>query len=130
MFDFPMVSKSYSKLLQNTPSSVLDNIYKSSLEYLVYNLFKINIINLIKTKVSLVKNFHLSPSEIDRMMMWEYEYFIDAVNDNIKEENARAEDEKGNFDTSKYSPDRMMRSAQAKMPNMSNMKMPSMPKFG
>lgn len=125
-----MVSKSYSKLLQNTPSSVLDNIYKSSLEYLVYNLFKINIINLIKTKVSLVKNFHLSPSEIDRMMMWEYEYFIDAVNDNIKEENARAEDEKGNFDTSKYSPDRMMKSAQAKMPNMSNMKMPSMPKFG
>ena len=125
-----MVSKSYSKLLQNTPSSVLDNIYKSSLEYLVYNLFKINIINLIKTKVSLVKNFHLSPSEIDRMMMWEYEYFIDAVNDNIKEENARAEDEKGNFDTSKYSPDRMMKSAQAKMPNISNMKMPSMPNFG
>lgn len=78
----------------------------------------------------MVKNFHLSPSEIDRMMMWEYEYFIDAVNDNIKEENARAEDEKGNFDTSKYSPDRMMKSAQAKMPNMSNMKMPSMPKFG
>ena len=60
---------------------------------LVFLLFRINLIQLIKNKASLSKHFHLQPSEIDRMQYWEYEAFMKEVNEMITEENKQTEDQ-------------------------------------
>ena len=72
--------------------------------------------------MSLAKHYHIQPSEIDKMAFWEYETFLDAVNQDIKEENKRNEKEQGNYGN--MNPGSLMRQAQRSMP-----KMPSMPKM-
>lgn len=106
---------------------VLDN----TIEFLAWALFRIDIIRLIKSKVSLAKNFHIQPSEIDKMPYWEYEYFIDAVNDNIKEENEASEKQEDAY-KSKYNANKIMSNAKSSMPKMpssSSYRAPSMPKM-
>ena len=81
-------------------------------------------IQLIKSKAILAKEFHIQPSEIDIMPMWEYEYFIRFINEAVKEENDRQQSEMSKYNVNDYK----------KMTNSSNMnkmaqtpKMPSMP---
>lgn len=84
------------------------------LEFSVIKLFIINLIQLIKNKVALSKNFYIAPSEIDKMYYWEYEYMLEEVNDTIKKENERNEKEQskyGNMSTSS-----LMRDAKSALP--------------
>ena len=107
---------------------VLDNSY---IESALFSLFKIDIINYIKVKSILAKEFHIQPSEIDKMPAWEYELFMREINNLVKEENERNQKE---MDKSGYSkmndPNYMKKMANNQMPKMDNsFKMPSMPKF-
>lgn len=84
----------YLRVLPETPESrnlVLDSsgtgTYLNSFLYFSYKLFNIDLINLIKTKASLSKQFSIAPSEVDRMAYWEFEYFLKYLNDMVKEEN-------------------------------------------
>lgn len=72
---------------------MLDNSY---IESAIFNMFKIDIVNLIKIKVSLAKEFHIQPSEIDKMVFWEYELFMKELNASVKEDNKRQEKEMEN----------------------------------
>ena len=97
----------------------------SFIEVAIFSLFKINIINLIKVKVSLAKEFHIQPSEIDNMSFWEYELFMKELNSVIKEENKRQESEmekSGYGDIKKMSNykniERQYKSSMPKMPPM------------
>ena len=100
-------------------------ISQAYIEYGIFSLFKINIVNLIQIKASLAKNFHIQPSEIDKMPMWEYEMFIEEMNKQVKEENDKQQEESDKYHINDY-----MRNAQnpkfsqPKMPSMSSMKMP------
>lgn len=85
---------------------------------------KIDIVNLIKTKAILSKNFHIQPSEVDMMPMWEYEMYLGYLNDLVKEENEQQQAEMDKHNIKDYQ----------KMTNPKNMqkmtqppKMPSMP---
>ena len=98
------------------------------LEFSVIKLFQVRLLNLIKNKVGLAKNFYIAPSEIDRMYYWEYEYMLDEVNNNIKAENERQEKENAKYGD--MSPKSMMRNAQSQMPKMPSMNIPKMPSFG
>lgn len=139
----------YSRLKLNILNSVHDNtneydfdeINKEYLRYIDYSqpvlessiikLFQINLINLIKNKVGLSKNFNIPPSEIDRMYYWEYEYLLEEVNSNIKEENERQEKENGKYGD--MNPRSMMRNAHSMIPKSSGFsapKIPTMPSFG
>lgn len=89
------------------------------MEFSICKLFIINLLQLIRNKVALSKNFYIAPSEIDRMYYWEYEYFMDEVNRTIKEENERNQKQSEQYNTNS-----MMRQVKSSMP-----KMPSMPKF-
>lgn len=107
---------------------VLDNSY---IESALFSLFKIDIINYIKVKSILAKEFHIQPSEIDKMPAWEYELFMQEINALVKEENERNQKE---MDKSGYNkmndPNYMKKMANSQMPKMNNsFKMPSMPKF-
>lgn len=77
-------------------------------------------------KASLAKQFHIQPSEIDKMMYWEYEIFIHQLNDMVKDENDRQKAEMDKYHVDDYM--KMAKSgniskniAHPKMPNMNNM---------
>lgn len=131
-----MVSELYSKQKLNTASSDQDNKlydYKYKIDYnqpimefSIIKLFIVNLVQLIKNKVSLSKHFYIAPSEIDRMYYWEYEYMLDEVNNNIKEENERNEKENGKYGN--MNPRSMMRDAGRYMPKSSSV--PKIPSLG
>ena len=102
------------------------------MESSLYSQFQINIENLVQNKVSLVRNFHIQPSEIDRMPYWEYEYFIKYANQMIEEENKRQEEENEGYDMDsiKRNANSMMKGTTSKMPKMPSIPgMPKMPSF-
>jgi hypothetical protein len=95
------------------------------MEFSIIKLFQIRLLNLIQNKVALSKNFYIAPSEIDRMYYWEYEFFLEEVNNNIKSENERQEKE-----SSKYgdlNPHSAMRNARSMVPKTPSFNMPKMP---
>ena len=50
-------------------------------------------LNYVKVKSILAKEFHIQPSELDRMPAWEYELFVKEINQAVKEENERNQKE-------------------------------------
>jgi hypothetical protein len=94
-------------------------ISQSYIEYGIFSLFKINVINLIQIKTSLAKNFHIQPSEIDHMPMWEYELFITELNKQVKDENKQQQEEMDKYHINDY-----MKNSK-NMPKMTQPKMPS-----
>lgn len=119
-------------------SSVHDNPFKLDggyLERAIITLFKIDLINYIKNKAALAKNFHIQPSELDMMATWEYEYFMMALNDMVNEENDEQKKEMAKYNIEDYkkmaNPKNYQNAAQPKMPNVSmpNIQAPKMPKF-
>ena len=109
--------------LDQDKKSKFDNSY---IESAIFTLWKIDLINLIKTKAILAKNFHIQPSEIDKMQMWEYEMFIVQLNEIVEDEN---DQQKAQMD--KYGVNNAMNMAKPgniqKMQQNSMPKMPSMP---
>ena len=71
------------------------------MEFLIFNLIKIDLLNLIKIKAKLAKEFHIQPSEIDKMQVWEYELFITYLNEAVKEDNEAHEDEMSKYNINK-----------------------------
>lgn len=131
-----MVSELYSKQKQNTQSSVQDNLHLDQaivdpsqpvMEYSIMKLFVVNLLQLIKNKVALSKNFGIAPSEIDRMFYWEYEYMLEEVNNTIKTENEK--NEKDNKKYGNMNPHSMMRDAGKYMPK-GNSSIPKIPSIG
>jgi hypothetical protein len=106
----------------------------SYIEVAIYSLFMIDILNYVKVKSILAKEFHIQPSEIDKLPAWEYELFMKEINNAVKEENERHQTE---MDKSGYNNPKqfemqqrnMEKQAMRNMPNMSSFKMPSLPKM-
>lgn len=100
---------------------------------IVIKTFIVNLRNLTKNKLFICKEYHIQPSEIDRMQFWEYEWYTDEIKEITKEqEKQQKQQEKEHAAlTSSMNPSSMMRSAQASMPNVAAPKMPTinMPKF-
>lgn len=63
---------------------------------------KTDLSTFIKIKASLAKNFHIQPSEVDKMPMWEYELFIAHLNEMVKEENDKQEAESKKYNINDY----------------------------
>jgi hypothetical protein len=89
--------------------------------------------NLIKLKASLSKSFHIQPSEVDNMPMWEFELYIKQLNDLVEEENERNKTEEDSYDIKKYKkmadPNYVQRMAQSSMPKINMPTMPNMSSF-
>lgn len=107
---------------------ILDNTY---IETAIFGLFRIDLMNYIKVKSILAKEFHIQPSEIDKMPAWEYELFMREINQAVKEENERNQkemDKAGIDKAQKMSDPNYIKSMQNKYtPKMPSM--PSMPKM-
>ena len=85
-------------------------------------MWKIDITSLIKIKASLSKNFHIQPSEIDKMPMWEYELFIKELNKQVEEENKQQEKEMDKYHVN----DIQKNMGKYTNPKMPNFNMPSL----
>lgn len=97
---------------------------------MIFSLFKINIINFIKVKAVLAKEFHIQPSELEVMPAWEYELFLKEINNIVKDENDRTKqemDKAGIKDAQKMAnPNNIARMQKAAIPKMPTT--PQMPK--
>lgn len=115
---------------EEIPPLELDDSY---IDRGIVKLFQIDILGLIKIKASLGKQFHIQPSEIDKMPFWEYEFYLEALNDMVTEENDAQQKEMDKYKINEMMSNanpknigKTMQQAQPKMPNFSNMSMPSM----
>lgn len=98
---------------------------------MIFSLFKIDLINFIKVKAILSKEFHIQPSELEAMPGWEFELFMKELNNIVKEENDRTKqemDKAGIKDAQKMSnPNNIAKMQKAATPTMPQApKMPSM----
>ena len=55
------------------------------MESVTYSLFLVDIRNLVRNKLNICKEYHIQPSEIDRMPFYEYEHIpgIDYLGRNL-----------------------------------------------
>lgn len=89
----------------------------------LYSILRVNLRNLAKNKLYICKEWHIQPSEIDRMVYFEYEWMLDDINEDHKEQEKRSKEEQKQYDSMKKG-----------MPNMNNMmnnigkNMPQLPK--
>ena len=87
-------------------------------------MYQIDVRNLVKNKLYICRDYHIQPSEIERMPYYEYEYMLEDINQIAKEqeeENKKQQEDMDNMRSS-MNPKNMMN-------NMENFKMPSMPKM-
>lgn len=101
------------------------------MEIAIFALFKINLIEHIKLKAILAKQYHIQPSEIDNMSYWEFELFVKHLNDAAQEENDKQQAEMDKYHVSEYMnmarPGNISKMTQAATPKMPNMNMGKMP---
>ena len=79
---------------------------------------------MVANKVALAKNFHIQPSEFEIMPYWEYELFIKKLNEMIKEESKKNEEEENKY-KQQYNPNSYKT---PKIPGYNPPKIPSIPK--
>ena len=99
-------------------------------------MYRINLENLIKNKIYIAKEYHIQPSEVDKMPFYEYEIYLEQMNLIAKkqeEENKKQQEEYDNMRSS-MNPAKMMNNMNSgmsmpKMPSAPSMSAPSMPKM-
>ena len=132
MCDFQTVSRHCSEAVNHVRNSeaskhvkVLDNSY---VESAIFGLLRIDLINYVKVKATLSKEFHIQPSETDKMVGWEYELFLKQLNELVKEENERNKQDESNTSMKDYqkmtNPNYIKGMQSQMMPKMDSFKMP------
>nr|DAQ33092.1 MAG TPA: hypothetical protein [Caudoviricetes sp.] len=99
------------------------------MENIIIMLFHIDVIKLIKIKATLAKEMHVQPSEIDNMSFWEYEGWLDELQNQVKQQNDSQEREMKQYNIDQYkNPKKMMSSMTPKMPSFgsTNMNIPKL----
>lgn len=89
-------------------------------------MYLVDIRNLVRNKSSICKEYHIQPSEIDRMQFFEYEFLIEDINKDTKEAEKRQKEEEKQQQAQMGSMpnyNQMMSNAKASIPKM------TMPKF-
>lgn len=77
------------------------------MESALYLLWQVDVRNLVKNKLFICRDYHIQPSEIDRMMWFEYEYMIEDIKEIKKQEEKQQEAQDKQYNN-------------MKMPNYSN----------
>lgn len=126
-------SSELDKWLDPKAGSYKFNGYDDSyIDKALYKLFFVDVINQIKVKAAMAKQFHIAPSEIDRMAYWEYELWMKEINNQVNEENDMQQDQLDKYHVndlmSSVSSGKFMKNMMPESPKMPAM--PKMPSFG
>jgi hypothetical protein len=96
-------------------------------------MFRVSLRNLVKNKLYICKEYHIQPSELDRMVYYEYEWILEEINILQKEQEKQQESQNKEYDSmrSSMNPSNMMKNMHSSIPNYGNIKMPTLqiPKF-
>jgi hypothetical protein len=104
-----------------------DAIDSTYIEFMIFNMFKIDIMNYIHIKAQLAKEFHIQPSEIDIMPAWEYELFTKEISNAVKEDNKRNEEQMNGSSMNDIRKSPEYRNIERMQRSSSNIKTPKMP---
>ena len=63
------------------------------MESALYSLFQIDVRNLAKSKLLICKEFHVQPSEVMKLVFFEYEYMVEDIKEIQKERESQQEAE-------------------------------------
>ena len=87
----------------------------------LYSLLRVNLRNLVKNELYICKEWHIQPSEINKLPFYEYEWILEYINEDHKEQEKRSKEEQKQYDSMKKG-----------MPNMNNImkgyQQPTLPK--
>lgn len=92
----------------------------------VYSLFQVDIRNLVRNRIYILKGCGLQPDVYASWPFYEYEFFIEDLNAYIEEENKRQEEQEKGQSGGSLSQNSLMKEAKGMM---SGFKIPSMPKM-
>ncbi len=84
---------------------------------------------MVRNKLNICKEYHIQPSEVDRVPYYEYEYWISEITDDKKEqeeENKKREQEQGKYKNPPKMPSIPSLPSAPKMPSIPQV---SIPKF-
>jgi len=84
-------------------------------------MYQVDVRNLVKNKLYICRDYHIQPSEIERMPFYEYEYMLEDINQINKEQEEQNKQQNEDMES--------MRNSMNPKNMMSSMKMPSMPKI-
>ena len=96
------------------------------MEQALYLLWRVNLRNLVKNKLYICREWHIQPSEIDKMIYFEYEQMLKDIQEFNKEQEKQNKQEQKQYNS--------MMNQSKNMQNYSNMyknaqqSLPSLPK--
>lgn len=93
------------------------------MESVLYSMWSIDARNLVQNKFIICREYHIQPSEIDRMLMFEYEYLLEDIKDYVKKQEKQRQEEEKNNNFKMPNTSQMMSQAQSSIPKV------SIPKF-
>lgn len=64
----------------------------------LYLLWRVNLRNLVKNKLYISRDWHIAPSEIDRLVYFEYEQMLEDINEFNKEQEKKSKEEREQYD--------------------------------
>lgn len=108
------------------------------MELAIYSMYQVDVRNLVKNKLSIAHEYHIQPSEIDRLQYYEYEIMLDEIRDEQKKEAQRQKEQEEQYHNSSRTPNMnsIIRQTQSSMSGygsggfkMPSIQMPTMPKF-
>ena len=60
-------------------------------------MWSIDVRNLVQNKFVICREYHIQPSEIDRMQYWEYEWYTDEIKEITKEQEKQQKQQEKEF---------------------------------
>ena len=83
---------------------------------------------MVKSKLYICRDWHIQPSEIDKLMYFEYEYMIQDINKENKEQEKRNKEEEKKYGSIGKMPNynSMMNNASKNIPSMPSVSMPKL----
>ena len=95
------------------------------MESALYSLFQIDVRNLAKNRLFIAKEFKIQPSEIYKLDFFEYEWYLEDINEYQKEKQSQAEAQEKQHQQMQ----RQMKNPMGSMGNFKPPAMPTMPSF-
>ena len=86
-------------------------------------MWSIDVRNLVQNKFVICREYHIQPSEIDRMLMFEYEYLLEDIKKYNKQQEEQRKKDEESHQFRQPNMNQMMSQAQSSMPKI------SIPKF-
>jgi len=67
------------------------------MESVLYSIWQVDIRSLVRNKLYICKEYHIQPSEIDRMVYFEYEYILEDIQKEQKEQEKRNKEQEKQY---------------------------------